>query len=387
LDVGHRAHTPTISEPPSADRSQRTPDAAPAALLRLQNTAGNAAVTQLIGQRRLARKRQVPADPTTLSDYSDLRGEISFDTGTGKPVADKEVPGLFKKGGARFEPRAGFDVSFNFSGNIVQDRDKRDLIETGLAGVARAAFNLTSSDKDPVKKGSTSILTLSLDQFGAHDGRYRFTSIAGAKANQIQVLIEYLGPAPQSLSSWDALGSKGQESLGGRFAKFGFTWGDGDVAWSYDKKAQVMQALALIPDPVLNEVSGITWERHRAERGPDGESGYYRFPERKITLYTSAFVDDWHLVEIVAHELGHGLSRRPWERKHAAKSHEDEPDYRHAAGPLAKAPTEYGRKAYAEDFAEAFALFIQEPDTLRLLRPELFEYFTKLDGGLPSPPG
>jgi hypothetical protein len=381
--VGHRSHTPAISAPPSADRTHRPPDAASAALLRLQNTAGNAAVTQLIGHRRLARKRQVPASPTTLSDYSDLRGEISFDTGTGKPVADKEVPGLFTKGGARFEPRAGFDVGFNFSGNIVQDRDKQGLIEKGLAGVARAVFNLTSTDTAPVKRGSTSILALSLDRFGARDGRYRFTSIAGAKANQIQVLIEYLGPAPQSLSSWDALGSKGQESLGGRFAKFGFTWGDGDVAWSYDKKAQVMQALALIPDPVLNEVSGITWERHRAEHGPEGESGQYRFPERKIILYTSAFIDDWHLIEIVAHEVGHGLSRRPWERQHSAKSHENEPDYRHAAGPLAKAPTEYGRKAYAEDFAEAFALFIHEPDTLKLLRPELFAYFTKLDGGLP----
>src|SRR5581483_819368 len=127
-------------------------------------------------------------NPTTLSDYSDLRGEISFDTTAGKPVENKDVPGLFKKGGARFDPRAGFDVSFNFSGNIVQDRDKQGLIETGLAGVARAVFNLTSSDTGPVKKGSTSFLTLSLDQFGAHDGRYRFTSIAGAKANQIQIL-------------------------------------------------------------------------------------------------------------------------------------------------------------------------------------------------------
>ncbi len=380
--MGRRAHTPTTSQPPSADRTQRPPDAASATLLRLQNTAGNRAVKQLI-----ARKRQVPDNPTTLSDYSDLRGEISFDTAAGKPVEDKDVPGLFKKGGARFDPRAGFDVSFNFSGNIVQDRDKQGLIETGLAGVARAVFNLTSSDTGPVKKGSTSFLTLSLDQFGAHDGRYRFTSIAGAKANQIQILIEYVGPAPQALSSWDKLGSKGQERLGGRFEKFGFTWGDGDVAWSYDKKAQVMQALAVIPDAVLNEVSGITWERHRADKGPDGESGFYRFPERTIELYTSAFVDDWHLIEIVAHEIGHGLSRRPWERRHTAKSHENEPDYRHAAGPLAKAPTEYGRKAWAEDFAEAFALFIHEPDTLKVLRPELFDYFTKLDGGLPSASG
>ena len=77
----------------------------------------------------------------------------------------------------------------------------------------------------------------------------------------MQLLVEYLGPAPAALSSWDALGAKGQQRLTERFDRFGFTWGDGDVAWSYDKKAQVMQALALIPDAVLNEVSGITWER------------------------------------------------------------------------------------------------------------------------------
>jgi hypothetical protein len=379
--VGHREQTPTISEPPSTDRSRRSPDVRSAALLRLQTTAGNAAVRQLI-----ARKRQVPSNPSRLTDYSALRGEISFDTGTGQPVADKNLPGLFKKGGARFDPRTGFEVSFNFSANVAPDPEHRDLIEIGLAGVARALFNLTSTDKDPVKKGSTSILTLSLARFGGHDGRYRFTSIAGAKAGEIQVLVEYLGAAPAPLSNWDGLGAKGQERLTERFAKFGFSWGDGDVAWSYDKKAQVMQALGLIPDAVLNEVSGITWERRRAQTGPIGEAGEYLEPDRKILLYTSAFSDDWTVIELVAHELGHGLSHRPWERKHSAKSHEDEPDYRAAAGPLTKAPTEYGRKSYTEDFAEGFALFIHEPDTLKLLRPELFEYFTKLDGGLPSPP-
>ena len=379
--MGYRALTQTTSEPSSADRTQRQPGRA-GSLLRLQNTAGNTAVNQLV-----ARKRQVPANPTSLADYSAIQKEISFDTATDMPVGAKDLPELFKKGGARFQPRAGFDVSLNFSGNIAQDPAKQDLLEIGLGGVARALFNLTSTTTDPVKKGSTAILVLSLDRFGGRDGRYRFTSVAGAKASEIQILVEYLGPAPQALSTWDRLGSEGQEKLAQRFDRFGFTWGDGDVAWSYDKKAQVMQALALLPDAVLNEVSGISWERHRAEKGPEGESGEYRYPERMIRLYTSAFIDDWHLIEVVAHEVGHGLSRRPWERKHSAKSHENEPSYRHAAGPLAKAPTEYGRKAYAEDFAEAFALFINEPETFKLLRPELFEYFTKLDGGLPAPPG
>ena len=379
--MGYRALTQTTSEPSEADRTQRQPGRA-GSLLRLQNTAGNTAVKQLV-----ARKRQVPANPTSLADYSAIQKEISFDTATDMPVGAKDLPELFKKGGARFQPRAGFDVSLNFSGNIAQDPAKQDLLEIGLGGIARALFNLTSTTTDPVKKGSTAILVLSLDRFGGRDGRYRFTSVAGAKASEIQILVEYLGPAPQALSTWDRLGSKGQEKLAQRFDRFGFTWGDGDVAWSYDKKAQVMQALALLPDAVLNEVSGISWERHRAEKGPEGESGEYRYPERMIRLYTSAFIDDWHLIEVVAHEVGHGLSRRPWERKHSAKSHENEPSYRHAAGPLAKAPTEYGRKAYAEDFAEAFALFINEPETFKLLRPELFEYFTKLDGGLPAPPG
>jgi hypothetical protein len=377
--VGHRALTQTTSEPSSAGRTQRSLDRA-GSLLRLQNTAGNTAVKQLV-----ARKRQVPANPTSLADYSALQQEISFDTATGKPVADKDLPGLFTKGGARFEPRAGFDVSINFSGNIAQDPAKQDLLEIGLGGVARALFNLTSTSQGQVKKGSTSIVTLSLDRFGGHDGRYRFTSVAGAKADEVQLLVEYLGPAPAALSSWDALGAKGQQRLTERFDRFAFTWGDGDVAWGDDKKAQVLQALALIPDAVLNEVSGISWERRRAQHGPDGEGGEYLPSGRKILVYTGVFDDDWTVVELVAHELGHGLSARPAERKHSAKSHENEPDYRHAAGPLAKAPTVYGRKNYAEDFAEAFALFIHEPDTFKLLRPELSDYFTKLDGGLPKP--
>jgi hypothetical protein len=383
-DVRQKQSIPPTSRRPPTDPAGRTSGDAAGAVLRLQGAAGNAAVSALIGRRRLARDRKLPADPTSLADYSALAGEISFDTAGNSPVAD--VADLFKPKGGRINPRDGFDVAYHFSKDIAAESDKQSVIETGLMNIARALFNLASSSTKAVKTGTTSILNFDLARFGGRDGRYRFTSVAGNKSNQVEILIEYLGAAPAPLNSWDALGPKGQKKLAERFARFGFTWGDGDVGWSYDKQAQVMQALALIPDAVLNEVSGISWERGRASAGPDGEGGEYTGGrERKVVLYTSAFADDYGLIELVAHELGHGLGYRPQERRPSDKTHQDEPEFRKAAGPLAKAPTEYGRKAWKEDFAEAFALFIEEPDTLKLLRPDMFAYFTKLVAGLPAP--
>jgi hypothetical protein len=353
-------------------------------VLALQGAAGNAAVARLIGRHTLQRDRKLPADPTSLADYSEVRGEITFDTAHNSPVRD--LPELFKPKGARIPSRDGFDVSYHFSKDIAAGADKESVIETGLMNIARALFNLASSSTAPVKKGQTSIIAFDLSQFGGRDGRYRFTSVAGKTATQVDILIEFLGAATPALSSWDALGEKGRQKLIDRFARFAFTWGDGDVAWSYDKKAQVMQALALIPDSVLNEVSGVTWERGKAQTGPSGEGGdYVGGSTPKITLYTTAFDDDLSVIELVAHELGHRLGFRPHERSPADSARHDQTDYRTAAGALVKAPTEYGRRAFKEDFAEGFALFIEEPDTLKLIRPELFDYFTNLLKGLPAP--
>ena len=372
-----------VSARPLAPRTSPRAGAA-GSVLRLQGAAGNAAVSRLIGRRSLQRDRKLPSDPTGLGDYSAVRGEITLDTAHNNPV--RELPEVFKPKGARILPRDGFDVSYHFSKDIAAEADKESLIETGLMNIARALFNLASSSTGAVKKGQTSIIPFDLARFGGRDGRYRFTSVAGKAATQVEILIEYLGPAPPALSSWDALGEKGRQKLIDRFAKFGFNWGDGDVAWSYDKKAQVMQALALIPDVVLNEVSGVTWERGKAQTGSEGEGGYYQGgPTPKITLYTSAFDDDLTVIELVAHELGHRLGFRPHERKPSDTARHDQTDYRTAAGPLAKAPTEYGRKAFKEDFAEGFAMFIEEPDTLKLLRPDVFDYFTNLVKGLPAP--
>ena len=380
--MSHRVRIAPDARREVAARAQAPADPTARALLRLQRAAGNAAVAGLIGKRRLARRRVLPSDPTSFADYAAVRGEISVDTAS-HSVGD--VKELFRPKGARFNPRSGYDVSYHFSKDIAADTSKQSVIEVGLENIARAVFNLADTSKEPVQTGATTFLNLDLAGYGGHDGRYRFTSVAGEKAKQVEILIEYLGPAPQPLSTWDALGKDAQGRLSERFGRFGFAWGDGDVGWSNDKKAQVMQAIALIPDAVLQEVSGISWERGRAKLGPDGEGGRYEPTGRKIILYSDAFSDDWGLIELVAHELGHGLSLRPQERAHSATPHQDEPEYRKAAGAVTSAPTAYGRKSFKEDFAEGFALFIEEPDTLKALRPELFDYFTKLVAGLSAP--
>ena len=72
-------------------------------MLALQGAAGNAAVARLIGRHALQRDRKLPADPTSLADYSEVRGEITFDTAHNSPVRD--LPELFKPKGARIPSR------------------------------------------------------------------------------------------------------------------------------------------------------------------------------------------------------------------------------------------------------------------------------------------
>jgi hypothetical protein len=369
---------------PTGARDERstTGAASGSAVLRLQATAGNTAVTGLFAVRQLQRKRSLPKDATSLADYGGVRGEITLDTDQATLLSLKDT---FKHG-SRFATRAGFDLSFHYSPDIAGSKDSESVIETGLANVAIGMFNLTEGTKAPARIGLTHLQNLDLKQFGGRDGRYRFTSVAGAAGKDTEILVEFLGASPPGLASWDALGKDRQGSLSGRFERFKFTWGDGDVAWANDKKAQVMQALGLIPDAILTEVSGITWERGKARTGPDGEAGYYGASRRTITLYTDAFGgDDWYLVKTVIHELGHGVGFRPTEREHHAKSRHDDDGFRKAAGPLKSAPTKYGSSAFQEDYAESFALYMEEKDTLRLLRPDLVAYFDKLIAGLSKP--
>lgn len=52
---------------------------------------------------------------------------------------------------------------------------------------------------------------------------------------------------------------------------------------------------------------------------------------------------------------------------------------------LQNAPTDYGNTNWEELYAEAFSLYITQPDTLAQIRPHIYEYFYDEFGQLPTP--
>ncbi len=330
---------------------------------------GNRAMGRLLARR----PRSLPTDPTQLEDYRPVLTQLKIDT-------DIQTLGalnrFFRETGGRFATRDGFSVNFNRSPDLDALAAKVPVVGIGLDNLALFIFNLTNVATEPVITDAVHVQHLQLDAFKGWDGDYRFTSVR-VTSGEVDVMVEYLGHSLDTPPDWEVALIKRT------FDDFGFTWGTGDVGWATDRKTEVMSDIDEVPRAVLHEVRGIDWQRMRAPNGPDGEAGEYQ--GRAIKLYTNAFSDARHLRELVVHEIGHALDFRPQERGGPSPRNAD-PAYRTAAGALSTAVTDYGKGAWKENFAEDFAMFVVDPDLLKLLRPNVHEYFDKLVDGLPKAP-
>jgi hypothetical protein len=141
---------------------------------------------------------------------------------------------------------------------------------------------------------------------------------------------------------------------------------------------------------MLRSVPDIVWERGHGKHGPTGEGGYFEYSAhpvtRHLTLYDGAFESDEVLVELLAHEFGHAVSYKPPSAGAGgalATSAEFQEALRLDGG---KAITDYAKKDAHEHYAEAYSLFISEPDTLKLLRPKVYAYFLKQQTAAAAPP-
>jgi hypothetical protein len=337
--------------------------------LRLGRAVGNRAMGQLLARR----PRSLPTDPTKLEDYRPVLTQMNIDTDVQTLGALNQY---FRSKGGHFGFRDGYTVNFNRSPDLDALADKVPVIGIGVDNVGLAIFNLTSASKGPVVTDKVHVQHLDLEPFKGWNGDYRFTSVR-VGANEVDLMVEYLGHGIGTSPAWEIGLFKRT------FADAGFTWGTGDVEWVDDKKLAVMSAIDEVPPKVLNEVRGIDWQRMRAAKGPDGEGGEYQ--NGTIKLYTDAFKDERHLRELVVHEIGHALDFRPQEKggstpRNAAAA------YRTAAGALSTSITDYGKGAWKENFAEDFAMFVVDPELLKILRPKVHAYFDKLVDGLPKVP-
>ncbi len=365
---------------------------APLALRSLQRSAGNAAVTQIIvGARRLQRT------PTALADVAVAKRKALFlDTHDIRwNGIDGGIKSLFTKKDVIVHPRAGLTVNTSFAGAMAKpgatDADET-RVRTGLERVGMLTFNLddrssSSGAADPVVD-AVHFLDLALAPFGGVDGHYRFTvvvtkKVAGAPA-EVDLIIENMKP---SISLAGTLDPDRRAQLQKRFEQAGQKRGGDDETvgadpapkWQDAEWDRVLQATAFIPDAMLSGVPGVVWTRgsgasHTAEAGLYEETplGGGKPPKRTLTLYTNAFSSDGELIWTVVHEFGHGRDFAGGTKLSGTSAW-----HTAALGALGHAVTEYGRTAWQEDYADSYAMFVTEPETMKLLRPELFAWFEK----------
>jgi hypothetical protein len=388
---------------------------AAASVVRLQRSLGNAAVGGLLaragaggggaaggggGVRVLARDASLGDAPLAK------RKQMAIDT---RDITWSAIPGglpaLFTNPDIQVSNRSDVSVTTRLGGQMAQpaNAEAEAKLRRGLERMGKLIFNLNDP---PASKGgapapdpvldSVHFQELDLSRWGGVDGRYRFSVVttkaksAGAPA-EVDLIIERVQSRAALASRLDP---KRRAELQARFDRCGQKRGGDDDAFTADPAPKwqdpewdrVLQALELIPEPVLTSVSGIVWMRGSGAAPADPtfgkEDGSYNAqprkatdpPKRKLTLYGSAFANDDNLIKTIVHEVGHAISLAPSETGGTAKS--DASGFHAAAGgALTHAITTYGHKSWSEDYAEAYSMFLAEPDTLKLLRPELFDQF------------
>ncbi len=362
---------------------------APAALRSLQRSAGNAAVTQIIaGARRLQRS------PTALADVSlPKRKTLIDDT---RQIKWGGIAGglktLFTNKDAAVHPRGGLTVNTTFGGTMAKpgstDVDE-GKVRTGLERIGMLTFSLDdqSAASDQVVN-AVHFLDLELDPFGGVDGHYRFSVVVTAKVSgkptEVDLIIENVKPRIALAAKLDPTQ---RTRLQKRFDAAGHKRGGDDETvgadpapkWQDPEWDRVLQATAFIPDAMFSRVPGVVWTRgsgpsHTREAGLFEETpvGGGKPPKRTLTLYSNAFSSDGELIWTVVHEFGHGRDFADTTRLSGTTAW-----HTAALGGLSGAVTEYGRTAWQEDYADSYAMFITEPETMKLLRPELFAWFQK----------
>lgn len=365
---------------------------APAALRSLQRSAGNAAVTQII-----AGARQLQRSPTPLADIdATKRKALSVFTDEIKwSGIDGGLKTLFTGKNVIVDARTGLTVNTRFGGAMAKPGggaadEKR--VRDGLERVGMLTFKLddrsgSSGTADPVVD-SVHFHDLDLEPYGGVDGHYRFSVVVTRKVagtpTEVDLIIENIKPRISLAAKLDV---DTRTRLQKRFDATGQKRGGDDETvgadpapkWQDAEWDRVLQATAFIPDSMLSRVPGVVWTRgsgasHTKEAGLYEETtvGGGKPPKRTLTLYSNAFNSDGELIWTVVHEFGHGRDSADATRLSGTSAWQTA-----ALNTLGKAISDYGRTDWHEDYADSYAMFITEPETMKLLRPELFAWFQK----------
>ncbi|MCP4047403.1 MAG: DUF4157 domain-containing protein [Gammaproteobacteria bacterium] len=290
-------------------------------------------------------------------------------------------------------------------------------------------------DTNALPLNSSIEVDLDLSNYGGSHSSYRFTyfghtSGQGRRRTTTNVmLIELVGNVVAAPA--------GQTAPANTFT-IGTTSFNLSGTWTNDEYAVLRQALSLLPPRALRDAAGVTF-RKSGSSGSTAEAGEYDQTTDTISLHNNAFPTSSMRIgqrsrgaHNVLHEIGHALdlrvlerawntfntagqtpaARRTFLRQRSLSGSRFVPDagsgdynveqnmadtsgaFRRAArqdqvrqdtsgrtttvgttATLSGGITSYSDTDYQELFAEAFAMYISAPDTLRQLRPNIYNYF------------
>jgi len=281
---------------------------------------------------------------------------------------------------------------------------------------------------------STINVDLNLTAFGGANSTYRFTFFSHTErgATSQVMLIELVGPAVAAPAA--------RTATAGPFTVSGtdFTLGSG---WSDEQYGMLRQAISMLPAAALAEAAGLTFHRRAAGTGPEaGHYDQIRdtvvlFANAFPSDVSARLGQQQIGVRNILHEIGHALDLRPLNRawstfNRAGQSapaarallgarslsgtryqapttsggnydpvpafNDQTGDFRQAVrsdgvrrdtsgrrtpegttAQLSGGVSTYSNTDYEEMFAESYALYIADPNTLRLLRPNTYNYFAR----------
>ena len=291
------------------------------------------------------------------------------------------------------------DADYEFQTPSI-DALKDDKVKAGLWKGLRA-YSMGLFDLVPGKDGKAHskrlrlvhIENLDLTKWGGPDTSFRFTSRGQTTKGEIkvQILIEALDLPAKPMADSAAL--KGIEATA---TKYGLAH---DAAFPDSVWQRALGALGKIPESLLMRIRNVTFDLSPADQGAKKEAAEFTSVfkngtwTKTFTLYQKMVRGkDPDFAFTLAHEIGHAIDDAPAEGSKGVVADayvRNDAQFKEAArkdGGRAKAITEYAKTDDNEFFAECFALFIQQPATLKALRPNIYAYFdTYQYGALKDP--
>ncbi|HEY4030723.1 MAG TPA: DUF4157 domain-containing protein [Caulobacteraceae bacterium] len=211
------------------------------------------------------------------------------------------------KGGVSANPAAGVE----FGAEITDVQQQK-----GLKGAAHDLADMATV----LPPGTIIDVAIDLSKQGGPNAIFRFTRYVDGAAEKILIertQVQAAAPAPPQTGQQGAAGGAAAPVLTGMVA-VGAIKVDLGASFSADQAKQLVDALNLLPAPILAKADGVTFSFMGAGAGPGNEAGEYQAEKDIIHIWGDMFKTTARRIGTgtdaqagIIHELGHMIDLRP----------------------------------------------------------------------------